>query len=535
MEFDALYYPYPSRRMIAYGRNGMVATSQYLAAQAGVDILKKGGNAIDAALAAAACLTVVEPNKNGIGGDCFALIWYNHKLYGLNASGPAPMAINAELVRNLGYKSMPEHGWIPVTVPGAPAGWAAMNKRFGSLAMTSVMESAIRYAEEGFPVSPTVSSSWKRLFRTYSMKLKGEQYHSWFDTFAPKAHAPGPGEIWRSPDHAKTLQSIAESNGESFYRGILAEKIENYSRKYKGFLRQEDLARYVPEWVEPIKTGYRGYDVWEMPPNGQGIVALIALNILKAFEFSEKESVDTYHKQIEAIKLAFADGKTYVTDPGHMKVKAEDLLSEGYAQEKRKLIGRNAIFPGINKPPKGGTVYLATADKEGNMVSFIQSNYMEFGSGLVVPGTGIALQNRGHCFSLEREHDNCLEPGKRSYHTIIPGFLSRDGKPVGPFGVMGGFMQPQGHLQVVMNMVDFKLNPQAALDAPRWQWMEDKKVSLQYGFPHHFAQSLKERGHDISFNMDYGAFGHGQIILRDDSGVLSGGTEPFTDGAVECF
>ncbi|MDQ0414395.1 gamma-glutamyltranspeptidase [Mesobacillus stamsii] len=293
------------------------------------------------------------------------------------------------------------------------------------------------------------------------------------------------------------------------------------------------MAAYKPEWVQPIKVNYRGYDVWEIPPNGQGIVALMALNMLKGYELKEKESVDTYHKQIEAMKLAFADAKKYVTDPEKMTVSSEQLLSEEYAEARRSLIGDSARLPEPGTPPKGGTVYLAAADGEGNMISFIQSNYMGFGSGIVIPGTGIGLQNRGADFSLDPSHDNRLDPGKKTYHTIIPGFLTKDNEAVGPFGVMGGYMQPQGHVQVIMNTLDFNLNPQSALDSPRWQWMEGNKVVVENTFPAHIAQALSRKGHDIQFTLDGGGFGRGQIIWRDPvTGVLSGGTESRTDGAI---
>ncbi|MEX2104408.1 MAG: gamma-glutamyltransferase family protein, partial [Bacilli bacterium] len=471
MSYDALHHPYPSRRNTVFSKKGMVATSQPLAAQAGLDILKKGGNAIDAAIATAACLTVVEPTSNGIGGDAFALIWTKGELHGINGSGPSPKSISIDAVKESGHDTIPKFGWIPVTVPGVPATWAELSKRFGRLPLSETLKPAIDYAENGYPLSPTLGKYWKSAYRIYKENLKGEEFNSWFETFAPDGRAPEIGELWKSPGHAATLRSIAETNAESFYRGELAEKIDQFSKKYGGFLRKEDLAEYAPEWVKPIKVNYRGYDVWEIPPNGQGIVALMALNVLKGFEFSEKDSVDTYHKQIEAIKLAFADGHKFITDSREMSVKVEELLSEGYAEQRRHLISDIAVQPEAGEPPKGGTVYLATADEEGNMVSFIQSNYMGFGSGLVVPGTGIGLQNRGHNFSLDPTHENRLEPGKKTYHTIIPGFLTKDDQAVGPFGVMGGFMQPQGHVQVVMNTIDFHLNPQAALDAPRWQWM----------------------------------------------------------------
>ncbi len=444
-----------------------------------------------------------------------------------------PCSISIEKVRAKGYDQMPETGWLPVTVPGTPSAWAELSRKFGKLTLTEVLEPAVRYAKEGYPVSPVLGKYWKRAYKKYRERLKGEEFKAWFETFAPEGRAPEIGEIWSSEDHATTLLSIAGSNGESFYRGELAEKIDRFSRKHGGFLRAEDLTDYSPVWVEPVSVNYRGYNVWEIPPNGQGIVTLMALNILKGFDFTAKDTLDTYHKQIEALKLAFIDGKKYITDPAEMSVAVEELLSEEYAEKRRGLIGSAALMPEPGSLPAGGTVYLAAADGDGNMVSYIQSNYMGFGSGLVVPGTGIALQNRGHSFSLDRSRDNHLQPRKRPYHTIIPGFLTKDNQPVGPFGVMGGYMQPQGHLQVVMNLIDFDLNPQAALDAPRWQWIKGKKIMVERDFPEHLAQSLSRRGHQIKVALESGSFGRGQIILRDsESGVLTGGTEKRTDGQI---
>ena len=534
MDFAALQYPYPSRRSVVYAKNGMVATSQSLAAQAGLQILRQGGNAVDAAVATAACLTVVEPTSNGIGGDAFALVWLKEQLYGLNASGPAPAALTLELLAQRGLRKMPVDGWLPVTVPGAPAAWATLIGRFGRLKLTEVLAPAIEYAETGFPVSPVISRQWAAGYQRFSV-LDGPEFRCWLETFAPAGRAPLAGEIWRSPTHAATLRRLADSNCHDFYQGELSRKIDAFSRQYGGCLLASDLAAYQPEWVEPISVNYRGYDVWELPPNGHGLVTLLALNILQGIEFAQKEDVDTYHQQIEAIKLAFADGLKYIADPRQMRVDVADMLTAAYATERRKLIGSEAALPVAGKPAKGGTVYLATADREGNMVSYIQSNYMGFGSGLVVPGTGIALHNRGCNFSLDPAHANALAPGKRPYHTIIPGFLTKDGRAIGPFGVMGAFVQPQGHLQVVTGMLDFGLNPQAALDAPRWQWLRDKTVELEAGFPAEIAAELAARGHDIQWAGENLHLGRGQIILRDENGVLAGGTEPRTDGTVAAW
>ncbi len=535
MEFDPHSFPHPSRRQLAYARNGMVAASQPLAAQAGLDILKKGGNAVDAAIAAAACLTVVEPTSNGIGGDAFALVWIRGKLHGLNSSGPAPLGISIEKLKSAGHTSMPKFGWAPVTVPGIPAAWAALAEKFGKMPLAETLKPAVQYAESGYPVSPVCAYFWDKAFKNYSKNAKRPEFANWFETFAPKGRAPRVGELWKSADHARTLRIIGASGAQSFYTGELAEKIDAFSRASGGFLRREDLAAYEPSWVEPIGINYRGYDIWEIPPNGQGLVALMALNMLKGFDFPESPDAKTCHRQLEAMKLAFADGLKYITDGKAMRQEAGDFLSERYAAERRALIGPEAGLPLPGTPPSGGTVYLAAADGEGNMVSFIQSNYMGFGSGLVVPGTGIALQNRGHDFSLDPHAQNRLEGGKRSYHTIIPGFITKDGVAVGPFGVMGGYMQPQGHVQAVMNMVDFKLNPQAALDAPRWQWIEGKTVHVESHFSADTAQKLARLGHDVQVQLESGSFGRGQIILRAEDGTLTGGTEGRTDGSIAAW
>ncbi|MBN8209748.1 gamma-glutamyltransferase family protein [Bacillus sp. NTK071] len=536
MTTDYLHYPYASQRMTTVANKGMVATSQPLAAQAGLDILKNGGNAIDAAIATAAVLTVVEPTSNGIGGDAFALVWTKGQLHGLNGSGPSPKSISIDSLKERGYDDIPKFGWIPVTVPGVPASWAELSRRFGKLSFRETLEPAIHYAEEGFPVSPILSKFWQSAHAQFKEVLTDEEFTHWFETFAPEGRAPEVGEIWRSKGHANTLREIGDTDGKAFYQGAIAEKIAAFSAKYNGYLTDEDLASFQPEWVDPISVSYRGYDVWEIPPNGQGLIALSALNILKGFQFDYKESAETYHKHIESMKLAFADGQKYITDHEEMSVAVDDLLSASYGDSRRALIGDEALMPSPGQPPKGGTVYLATADAEGNMVSFIQSNYMGFGSGLVVPGTGIALQNRGHNFSMDPEHDNALAGGKRTYHTIIPGFLSKNGEAVGPFGVMGGFMQPQGHLQVITNMIDFNLNPQAALDAPRWQWVEGKRVWVESTFPPYLAEALSRKGHQIEVQLEKGAFGRGQIIWRDQqSGTLFGGTESRTDGTIAAY
>lgn len=531
--FYNLSNPYPIKRNATYARNGMVATSQPLASQAGIEILKKGGNAIDAAIATAACLTVVEPTSNGIGGDAFALVWTKNRLHGLNGSGRSPQSISIDAVKEAGYQKIPQYGWIPVTVPGVPAAWADLSEKFGKLPLEEVLQPAITYVEEGFPISATLSRNWQRAYTNFSKLLKEDYYKHWFKTFAPNGRAPKVGEIWTSKGHAETLRSLAKTKSASFYNGELAEKIVQFSKANGGFLSADDLAEHQSEWVHPLRVNYRGYDVWELPPNGQGIITLQALKILKGYEFSERESLYTYHKQIEAMKLAFADGLKFITEESKMPITSEDLLSDSYAAERRGLIGNEAMNAEPGHLAKGGTIFLCTADKEGNMVSYIQSNYMGFGSGLVVPGTGITLQNRGYDFSMDPTHANALEGSKKTYHTIIPGFLTKENDAIGPFGVMGGFMQPQGHLQVMMNTIDFGMNPQAALDAPRWKWVQGKTVEVEHRFFHHIADLLAQKGHDIQYNLDPSSFGWGQIIWRNpQTGVLIGGSESRTDGTV---
>ena len=536
LNFDPTLYHYASRRNTVYAKNGMVCTSQPLAAQAGLDILRKGGNAIDAAIATATALTVVECYCNGIGGDAFALVWTGGKLHGLNASGPSPMRISAQAIRDMGYEQMPKFGFIPVNVPGAPSAWAELSERFGRLPLTTVMESAIRYAREGHPVAVTNGVGWGRAAQRYR-EQQGEEFKYWFETFAPGGEVPKPGQIWKCEAMANSLESIAKTRARSFYEGDLMEKIVAFSDKYGGFFAPSDFENYKPEWVEPISMEYRGYHVHEIPPNGQGISALMALNILKGFDLDpERETAENYHLQIEAIKLGMTDAAKYVTDPRSMTVTVEDLLSPEFAAERRRLIGRNAIDPVPADIQKGGTVYLCAADGEGNMISYIQSNYMGFGSGLVVPDTGIALQNRGNNFSLDPNHDNVLAGGKKPYHTIIPAFLTKDGQPVGPFGVMGGFMQPQGHMQMAVNTIDFGMNPQDSLDAPRFQWMgSGRKLDLEDRVPDAIKQELADRGHEVRVISDYGSMGKGEIIWKMDDGVLCGGCEPRADGTVASF
>ena len=538
--FDPLAQRYPSQRFPIYARGGVVNCSSPQASAAGLSVLRRGGNAVDAAVAAAAALTVVEPTANGLGSDAFALVWSEkqQRLFGLNSSGPAPLLASAERIlaegRDRGGK-MPARGWTPVTVPGAPKAWAELVGRFGRLPLAEDLAPAVDYARGGYPCAPNLARLWSEACGHYKETLTDPEFAAWFRTFAPEGKGPEAGDLIRLPDHAATLEAIGASGAESFYRGEIARRIDAESRKFGGFLRYEDLAAYEARWVEPIRVNYRGYEVCEIPPNGQGIVALMALNILKEFEFREKDAAETCHRQLEAIKMAFADAFRYVTDPADMEMDYRRLLDPAYGAQRAREMGDRARVWSHAIPPKSGTVYLCCADGEGNMVSYIQSNYMGFGSGIVVDGTGIALQNRGADFSLDPRDANFLRPGKRSYHTIIPGFLMKDGKPVGPFGVMGGYMQPQGHVQVVMNYVDFHLDPQQALDAPRWQWLRDGRVAVETRFDPELARGLLRRGHDLSVEIDTPLFGRGQMIVRLPNGVLVGGTESRTDSNIACW
>ena len=526
MKFDAFRYRYPSRRGLVYGTRGMVATSQPLAAQVGLDALKKGGNAIDAAVAAAACMPVVEPTTNGLGSDMFALVWTKGKLYGLNASGISPEGLTAEMVRAMGHDKMPQRGWVPVMVSGAVAGWA-------ELPFEELLEPAAQYAERGFAVTPVIADLWQRGFDLFANR-EGEEFRPWAETFAPKGHAPRPGEIWSCPDMARTIRRIAETKGEAFYKGELADAIDAFARRTGGYIRKSDMEDYAPAWVEPMKVNYRGTDVWEMPPNGDGLVVLAALAVLNNIELDNEhpDSEENFHKIIEAMKLGYEDGLKYISDPRTMRIPPESIIAPEYAKKRAALIGEKAILPAPGDPLAGATIYLCTADAEGNMVSLIQSNFNGFGSGVVVPGTGISLQNRGFGFSLDPESPNVLAPKKKSFHTIIPGFLSKNGEAIGPFGVMGAFMQPQGQLQVASNLIDFGMNPQEALDRPRWEWIRGKKIVLEESFPEEIAEALRARGHEVGREPDTSIFGRGQIILRDENGVLVGATEPRADGTV---
>ncbi|GAB4474660.1 MAG: gamma-glutamyltransferase family protein [Elainellaceae cyanobacterium] len=520
------HYPYSSGRRVVMGQRCAVATSQPLATAAGAEMLWAGGNAVDAALAMAIALTVVEPTSNGIGSDAFALVW-DGQLHGLNASGQSPQGLVRSAFGDL--PQVPLCDWRAVTVPGAVSGWRSLSQRWGKLPFEQLFEPAIRYAEQGFPVSPETARAWKRAEQVF-LPLAGKQHEPFKQVFFPGNRAPRAGEIWRSEGHAKTLRAIAQSGGEDFYRGDLAQRMASFAASTGGFMTLADLANHTADWVMPISTTYRDLTVWEIPPNGQGIAALIALNILEGFDLGRypRDSVESFHLQIEAMKLAFADAYRYVADPRYLEFDPALLLDKGYAGDRRALIADTAIplaKPGI---PKGGTVFLVAAEPD-LMVSFIQSNYEGFGSGILVPDTGIALHNRGAGFTLEAGHPNEYAPGKRPFHTIIPGFLTRDGQPLGPFGVMGAPMQPQGQVQVVVNLTDYGMNPQAALDAPRWRFLDGNVVLLEQAVPPQVVRELGDRHHSIQVSPEVSLFGKGQMILRDGRTLIAA-SEPRADG-----
>ena len=540
-EFDPRIYAYPSRRNVVYARKAMACTSIPQGAQIGLDVMKAGGNAVDAAVAMAAAMPLLEPTSNGLGSDCFALVWVEaeKKLYGLNASGVAPAALSAALVRELGHQTMPQAGWIPTMVPGAPAGWAELNRRFGTKPLPQLFAPAISAAREGVPVQVNLEPMWEEDARRIAAAMERDPspHAYWWERFMKPDGTPyRAGDVFRWEEYAQTLEELAATGCESYYRGPLMEQIVAFSRATGGYFCEDDFRNYKPEWVEPISTDYKGYTVCEIPPNGHGITVLMALNLLKGLKLSDqKDCADTYHKILESIKLAFADTRTYVADPRYMRTRVEDLLSEEYAARRRALISEQALTPEAGDPSCGGTIYLCTADPQGNMVSFIQSNYTTFGAGVAIPGTGISLQNRGANFSLDEGSDNCLAGGKRSYHTIIPGFLMRDGEAVGPFGVMGAFMQPQGHVLVVVNTVDYHMNPQEALDAPRIQWTGGKHIQLEREVPAHIVQDLARRGHEVEIVNSNLHMGRGQIIWKTENGLYIGGTEPRCDGTVAAW
>ena len=523
--------PYASRRSAVLGRN-VVSTSQPLAAQAGLRMLLAGGNAVDAALAAAMTLTVVEPTGCGIGSDAFAIVWDGKRLHGLNASGRSPAGWTPEYFAQLG--GIPEKGWNAVTVPGAVSAWVALSKRFGKLPFEQVAQPAIDYARGGFAVSPTIATLWE-----LGGKKLGDQ-PGFADCFLPGGRAPWAGGVFTSEAHARTLEEIAATMGESFYRGALAQKIAAHSRACGGVMTEEDLAAHQADWVGTVSQKFGDSVIHEIPPNGQGIAALMALGMLDELGVGAQplDGVDSVHLQIEAMKFAFADLHHYNADIDHMRVTPAQLLDRGYLRERAQLIDRDtASAPTYGAPQRGGTVYLAAADASGVMVSFIQSNYMGFGSGVVVPGTGISLQNRGCGFTTEAGHANQVRPRKRPSHTIIPAFsMHADGTPQMAFGVMGGPMQSQGHLQMALRVLRYGQNPQAAADAPRWRVTGGKGVAVEPAFDPAVAEQLRARGHAVTVETGHGvfAFGGAQLVLRDGDGYAAG-SDPRKDGCAVGF
>lgn len=533
--------PFATRSEVL-ARHGMVATSHPLATQIGLDVLEAGGSAVDAAIAANAALGLMEPVSNGVGGDLFAIVWdaKTKKLYGYNGSGRSPKSLTLQWFREHGYSAIPPTGPLPVSVPGAVDGWFALHDRFGSLPMKRVLAPAIGYAREGFPVTELIAHYWNLSVPRLS------KYPGFSEQFTLQGKAPGKGEIWKNPNLASTLQAIADGGRDAFYKGRIARVIGDYFKANGGFLSYEDLAGHHGEWVEPVSTNYRGYDVWELPPNGQGLAALQMLNILEGYDFSKIAfgSAEHVHRFVEAKKLAFEDRAKFYADPGFAKAPVAWLVSKDYAAERRKLISdraMKAVEPGTHKLD-GDTIYLTTADKDGNMVSLIQSNYRGMGSGMAPPGLGFILQDRGEMFVLKEGHANTYAPGKRPFHTIIPAFVTKDGQPWLSFGVMGGDMQPQGHVQIVMNLIDFGMNLQEAGDAPRIQhegstspegqaepMTDGGWIDLESGFPYETVRELMQKGHSVRFaNGPYGGY---QAIGWDAKNrVYVGASESRKDG-----
>lgn len=515
----------------------MVATSQPLAAQSGLNVLRRGGNAIDAAIATMATMCVVEPCSTGIGGDAFALIWNarEQKLYGINGSGPAAQALDVDALRAEHGDTMPTLGGATVTVPGSIRAWQLALEKFGTQGLDTLLTDAIDYAENGFPVSPVIARAWA--FSQEKMSRLPDSARVWL----PNGKTPDVADLFRNPEFAQTLRAIANDGYDAFYTGDIAAQIVQAVQADGGYLNEDDLAGYDAEWVAPIAATYTNangeqFEMHEIPPNGQGLTALLALNIVDGLELQRigYGSVDYYHALIEATKLAFADAAKYIADPKHADIPLDQLLSIDYAFQRRQQLDfdRAQIHQPGNPNQHSDTVYLTTADGEGNMVSWIQSLYMGFGSGITAGTTGIQLQNRGANFTLAAGHANVAAPGKRPYHTIIPGFITKSGQAWSSFGVMGGFMQPQGHLQVGLNMMEFGMLPQDALDAPRFNWQKDDIVALETAIASGVQGALGRRGHTIVGSGGRWSYGGGQVIVRRDDGVLLGGTEPRKDGVV---
>lgn len=521
-------------------QHGMAATSHPLATQVALDILKKGGNAIDAAIAANSCLGLMEPTGSGIGGDLFAIVWdaESQKLYGLNASGRSPYDLKREYFLKNGYKSIPARGPLPVSVPGCVDGWFELHKKFGYIDMDEILSPAINYARNGFPMADIIAYQWKSNVNVL------KDFPGFKETFMPGGRAPEKGEIFKNPGLANTYEILAKKGRDGFYRGDVAKTMVKYIKEQGGFLSMKDLKDHTSEWVEPVSTNYRGYDVWELPPNGQGIAALQILNILELYDIKSMGfgSEEYMHLFTEAKKLAYEDRAKFYADMDFNEVPVDYLISKGYATERAKLINKDRAarsYP-AGKLKDGDTIYLTVADEEGNMISLIQSNFRGMGSGMTPPGLGFIFQDRGELFTLEEGHFNTYEPHKRPFHTIIPSFVTKDGKPLMSFGVMGGAMQPQGHVQIVVNMVDFGMNLQEAGDAPRMQHlgssqptgtvMEDGGILyLESGFDYGQVRELVRKGHDIQSAI--GIFGGYQAIMWDEANkVYYGASESRKDG-----
>src|SRR2546421_3656096 len=566
--------PFATRSEVL-ARHGMVCTSVPAATQVGLDILKRGGNAVDAAIAANATLGLMEPVSNGIGGDLFAIVYSakENKLYGINGSGRSPLGLSYEQMKaeldKLHRKTIPPRGMLPISVPGTVDAWSELHKKFGKLKLSDDLAPAVKYAEEGFPVTELIAHYWHFGPDVYK-DLPGAFLQAY--TLDGKGRTPAKGDIFKNPALAKTLRLIGEKGRDAFYKGEIADKIDKFMRENGGFLRKADFEKHTSTWVDPVSTNYRGYDVFELPPNGQGIATLQILNILEGFDLKSmgRNSAETLHAMIEAKKIAWADRAKFYADPEFAKIPLAGLLSKEYAAERRKLIdpGHAAKTVEAGVPPANGaglqptrepqdstatpkrspvddgdTIYMCTADDDGNMVSLIQSNYRGMGSGIVVPGLGFMFQDRGELFSMEPGHANVYAPGKRPFHTIIPGFVMKDGKPWEAFGVMGGGMQPQGHVQVLSNQIDFGMSVQEAGDAARWQHEGDSEptgekltetggyVNLESGVPFETVRELKLKGHDIRFDLGgYGGYQAIKVEMHDGQRVYVGASESRKDG-----
>jgi gamma-glutamyltranspeptidase / glutathione hydrolase len=566
--------PFATRSEVL-ARHGMLCTSVPTATQVGLDILKRGGSAVDAAIAANATLGLMEPVSNGIGGDLFAIVYSakENKLYGINGSGRSPLGLSYEQMKveldKLHRKTIPPRGMLPISVPGTVDAWSELHKKFGKLKLSDDLAPAAKYAEEGFPVSELIAFYWH-----FGPELYKDLPGAFLETYTldGKGRTPAKGDIFKNPALAKTLRLIGEKGRDAFYKGEIADKIDKFMQENGGFLRKADFEKHTSTWIDPVSTNYRGYDVFELPPNGQGIATLQILNILEGFDLKSmgRNSGETLHVMIEAKKIAWADRAKFYADPEFAKIPLPGLLSKEYATERRKLIDpnhaaraveagtppANAPISQLRRPPlqdpaatpkrspadDGDTIYMCTADDEGNMVSLIQSNYRGMGSGIVVPGLGFMFQDRGELFSMEPGHANVYAPGKRPFHTIIPGFVMKDGKPWEAFGVMGGGMQPQGHVQVLTNQIDFGLNVQEAGDASRWQHEGDNEptgekmtnggyVEVESGIPYEIVRELEKRGHDVRFDVGgYGGYQAIKVEMHDGQRVYVGASESRKDG-----